>query len=338
MIGSTTFGLSSVIFTAVASLFFWQWELSSLAVGTSSGSGNSITDSGNASWSWIHTPGRAKDVLSYFQLWEEGLSFRGTKLILIFVTAESPKEGVRRAIPEYGATKLQKESATSFPPNNDHLTLTFVSHTRNTPKTIKEKPSERPKLEKKPYLSPLPEQVSTPVVQQRAWSQKRSFGKQNLGTNYRGKRKSRNAKEPEQRKRVRSRTIIGMVRGDTSKKRSHEQSKQWTRNKISFPSMQRPEKFGSRGFHYPLSDKVFHRQWIATMVTKRETLQECWRMEEVRRSILERRTILPQMLTSEPEETTSKDTKGSRGQTGKIWNPEYHETVTHLVQEKYSEE
>nr|GEW85722.1 hypothetical protein [Tanacetum cinerariifolium] len=191
------------------------------------------------SWSRIHTPGRANDVLSYFQLWEEGLSSGGTKLILIFVTAESPEEGVRRAIPEYGATKLQKGSATSFPPNNDHPTLTFVSHTRNTPKTIKEKPSERPKLEKKPYPSPLPEQVSTPVVQQRAWSQKRRFGKQNLGTNYRGKHKSRNAKEPEQRKRVRSRTIIGMVRGDTSKKRPREQSKQWTSNKISFLSMQR---------------------------------------------------------------------------------------------------
>nr|GEV21397.1 retrovirus-related Pol polyprotein from transposon TNT 1-94 [Tanacetum cinerariifolium] len=41
-------GLSSAIFSTVASLFFWQWELSSLAVGTSSGSGNSITGSGNA--------------------------------------------------------------------------------------------------------------------------------------------------------------------------------------------------------------------------------------------------------------------------------------------------
>nr|GEY73304.1 hypothetical protein [Tanacetum cinerariifolium] len=39
---------SSAIFTAVASLFFWQWELSSPAVGTSPGSGNSITGSGNA--------------------------------------------------------------------------------------------------------------------------------------------------------------------------------------------------------------------------------------------------------------------------------------------------
>nr|GEX78302.1 hypothetical protein [Tanacetum cinerariifolium] len=34
------------IFMAVASLFFWQWQLSSLAVGTSSASGNSIPGSG----------------------------------------------------------------------------------------------------------------------------------------------------------------------------------------------------------------------------------------------------------------------------------------------------
>nr|GEW50487.1 hypothetical protein [Tanacetum cinerariifolium] len=36
------------IFLAVASLFFWQWQPSSLAVGTSSTSGNSIPGSGNA--------------------------------------------------------------------------------------------------------------------------------------------------------------------------------------------------------------------------------------------------------------------------------------------------
>nr|GEV95706.1 hypothetical protein [Tanacetum cinerariifolium] len=38
----------SAIFSPVASLFFCQWKLSSLAVGTSPGSGNSITGSGNA--------------------------------------------------------------------------------------------------------------------------------------------------------------------------------------------------------------------------------------------------------------------------------------------------
>nr|GFA91050.1 hypothetical protein [Tanacetum cinerariifolium] len=38
----------SAIFLAVASLFFWQWEPSSLAVRSSSGSGNFIAGSGNA--------------------------------------------------------------------------------------------------------------------------------------------------------------------------------------------------------------------------------------------------------------------------------------------------
>nr|GEY03416.1 retrovirus-related Pol polyprotein from transposon TNT 1-94 [Tanacetum cinerariifolium] len=39
---------SNAIFPALASLFVWQWEHSSLAVGTSSASRNSITGSGNA--------------------------------------------------------------------------------------------------------------------------------------------------------------------------------------------------------------------------------------------------------------------------------------------------
>nr|GEW36839.1 hypothetical protein [Tanacetum cinerariifolium] len=39
---------SKVAVTLMASLFFWQWQLSSLAVGSSSGSGNSVTGSGNA--------------------------------------------------------------------------------------------------------------------------------------------------------------------------------------------------------------------------------------------------------------------------------------------------
>nr|GFB66142.1 hypothetical protein [Tanacetum cinerariifolium] len=40
--------LGSAIFSAVTSLFFWEWELFLLAVGTSSDSGNSITGSRNA--------------------------------------------------------------------------------------------------------------------------------------------------------------------------------------------------------------------------------------------------------------------------------------------------
>ncbi|GJV28927.1 hypothetical protein Tco_1385375 [Tanacetum coccineum] len=153
--------------------------------------------------------------------------------------SQSPEEGVRRAIPEYRVTRSQKGSATPFPPNNDHPTSTFVSQTGNTSKTIKVKPSERQKLEKKPYLSSLPEQMSTSVIQQMARSQKRSFGKQNLNTNYRGKHKSKDVKELKQKNRVLRRTMIGMVKGDTSKKRPRERSEQWASNEISFPSMQR---------------------------------------------------------------------------------------------------
>nr|GFA66989.1 hypothetical protein [Tanacetum cinerariifolium] len=40
------------IFLAVASLFFWQWQLSSLAVGSYSASGNSITGSGKLFCQW----------------------------------------------------------------------------------------------------------------------------------------------------------------------------------------------------------------------------------------------------------------------------------------------
>nr|GEX39386.1 hypothetical protein [Tanacetum cinerariifolium] len=42
-----TYG-DTVTLKRLASLFFWSWQLSSLAVGTSSASGNSITGSGNA--------------------------------------------------------------------------------------------------------------------------------------------------------------------------------------------------------------------------------------------------------------------------------------------------
>nr|GEY57346.1 reverse transcriptase domain-containing protein [Tanacetum cinerariifolium] len=68
-------------------------------------------------------------------------------------------------------------------------------------------------------------------------NQKRSSGKQNLSTNRRGKRKSRDVNEPEKARRVRHRTVIEMIRGNTNKKRPREQSKQWTSNEISFPFM-----------------------------------------------------------------------------------------------------
>ncbi|GKD28579.1 hypothetical protein Tco_1239357 [Tanacetum coccineum] len=79
--------------------------------------------------------------------------------------------------------------------------------------------------------------MSASVVQQTTRNQKRSFSKQNLITHYRGKRKSKDVKEPEQKNRVQRGAIIGMVRGDTSRKRPREQSEQRASNDISFPSM-----------------------------------------------------------------------------------------------------
>ncbi|GJW18537.1 hypothetical protein Tco_0025973 [Tanacetum coccineum] len=66
--------------------------------------------------------------------------------------------------------------------------------------------------------------------------QKRSFGKQNLSANHEGKHKSINRKRFEQGEQVWLRTIVGMIRGNTSKKRPREQSEQWLDNEISFPS------------------------------------------------------------------------------------------------------
>ncbi|GKA85065.1 hypothetical protein Tco_0806719 [Tanacetum coccineum] len=75
------------------------------------------------------------------------------------------------------------------------------------------------------------------VAQQMTQSQKKSSGKQKHGTNREGKRKNKDAKEPEQTKRIWRKTIIGIVRGKTNKKTPPEQSEQWTNNEISFPSI-----------------------------------------------------------------------------------------------------
>ncbi|GKC01716.1 reverse transcriptase domain-containing protein [Tanacetum coccineum] len=65
---------------------------------------------------------------------------------------------------------------------------------------------------------------------------KRSSKKQNFSANHEGKHKSINGKRPEQAEQVRLETIVGMIRGNTSRKRPREQSEQWLDNEISFPS------------------------------------------------------------------------------------------------------
>ncbi|GJY61838.1 hypothetical protein Tco_0462495 [Tanacetum coccineum] len=81
--------------------------------------------------------------------------------------------------------------------------------------------------------------MSASATQRMAQVQRRSFGKQNLSANHKGKHKSINETKSEQAKQARLGTIIGMIRGNTNKKRPREQSEQWSDNGISFPSTSR---------------------------------------------------------------------------------------------------
>ncbi|GJX84530.1 hypothetical protein Tco_0335304 [Tanacetum coccineum] len=98
-----------------------------------------------------------------------------------------------------------------------------------------EEGSGRPRL-KKPYPSSLPEQIFASATQQMMQIRKKSPRKWNFGANHEGKYKSIKGKRSEQAEQVRLVTIVGMIRGYTSKKRPREQAEQWLDNEISFPS------------------------------------------------------------------------------------------------------
>ncbi|GKD51523.1 reverse transcriptase domain-containing protein [Tanacetum coccineum] len=256
--------------------------------------------------------------------------------------SQSPEEGVKRIMSEKGETRPQRGSVVSFPFDNDHPTSAFVAS----------------------------------VAQQIAQSQKKSFGKQKHDTNHEGKRKNKDAKEPEQTKRVRRRTIIGMVhriyvdRGSSSEVMyEHYFRNLGTETKaklkeprtplvgfsseVSYPigtidlnvTMGEPGKlrtitmkFAVVKSHYPYNvilgrtslrslgavASTIHSMikfpttnGIATMTTKRKTLQECRRMEEVQGLALEERTVLLRVQASESKGTTIKGKEESRGQTNK---------------------
>ncbi|GJX11132.1 hypothetical protein Tco_0200991 [Tanacetum coccineum] len=158
--------------------------------------------------------------------------------------SQSPEEGVRRAIPEYKVAGLQKGSVTSFPPNNNHPTSTFISQIGSTSRATNINPNEMPESEKKPYPSSLLE-------------------------------RTRDVEELEQARRVWHRTVIGMIKGNTNRKRPLDSpiilealiEGFWVRmiyvdRGSSFEgSPAKSEKFRSCGLHYPLNDKVSHRQW-----------------------------------------------------------------------------
>ncbi|GJU55654.1 reverse transcriptase domain-containing protein [Tanacetum coccineum] len=288
--------------------------------------------------------------------------------------SQSPEEGVRRAIPEYRVAGLQKGSVTSFPPNNNQPTSTFISQIGSTSRATNINPNEMPESEKKPYPSSLLERTSASAAQQMTQNQKRSSEKQNLSTNRKGKRKSRDVEELEQARQVRHRTVIKMIRGNTNRKRPREQSEQWTSNEISFHSIPGCQLVNSpiilealiEGFRVCMiyvdggsSSEVMYEHClrslgavastihsmikfptangIATMTTKKETLQECLRMEEAQGPAMERRTIPPRMQASESEGTTSKGKEGSRGQTNKTGEPDDIIQPSPISSKKYTQ-
>nr|GEV59517.1 reverse transcriptase domain-containing protein [Tanacetum cinerariifolium] len=224
------------------------------------------------SWSWIHTPRRANGVLSFFLLGDEGLSSGGTKMISIFITAEIG----------------------------------------NKSRTINIKPNKGPDLGKKPYPSSPPEQNFASATQQMAQVQKRSSEKQNLSANHKGKHKSINRKEPEQAKQIRLGTIIEMIRGNTRKKRPHEQSKQWSSNEISFPSMSGCQLVDSPIILEALIEGFLVRRIYADGGSSSK------RIEEARGPAMEGRITIPRIQAPESEGTTNKGKKERQGQTDKV--------------------
>ncbi|GKE65519.1 hypothetical protein Tco_1519680 [Tanacetum coccineum] len=204
-------------------------------------------------------------------------------------------------------------------------------------------------------------------------NQKRSSEKQNLSTNRKGKRKSRDVEELGQARRVWHRTVIGMIKGNTNRKRPREQSEQWTSNEISFPSIPgcqlvdspiileapiegfrvcmiyidrgssfegspaKSEKFRRCGLHYPLNDKVSHRQWDCNNDDQERNPP---RMSEDGRSIrtaMEGRIIPLKMQASDSEGATSKDKEGSRGQTDKTREPDDIIQPSPISSKKYTQ-
>ncbi|GKE28562.1 hypothetical protein Tco_1443946 [Tanacetum coccineum] len=61
---------------------------------------------------------------------------------------------------------------------------------------------------------------------------------------------------------------------------------------------------------------------IATMKIERETLHECWRMEEAQGQALEGRVTFPRIQAPDPEGTTSMGREESQEQTNKAGEPE----------------
>ncbi|GKC05676.1 hypothetical protein Tco_0997286, partial [Tanacetum coccineum] len=149
--------------------------------------------------------------------------------------SQSPEEGFGRVLPELRVTKPHSWYVTSFPPDDGHPSTTLASQKGNTSRTINMKLNKRPRL-KKPYPLSLPEQIFASATQQMLQIRKKSPRKWNFGANHEDKYKSIKGKRSEHVEQVRFGTVVGMIRGYTSRKRPREQAEQWLDNEISFPS------------------------------------------------------------------------------------------------------
>ncbi|GJX71705.1 hypothetical protein Tco_0308876 [Tanacetum coccineum] len=120
---------------------------------------------------------------------------------------------------------------------------------------------------------------------------------------------------------IRHKYTVGMVRGKTNQIRPYEHVEQWMNNKISFPSI--PgwrtglRSLGAVASTIHLMIKFPTDNGTATMMTKRETLQEYWRMEEGKGPVLEIRITHPHIQAFEPEETTTKEKEEIQEQSNK---------------------
>ncbi|GJX01524.1 hypothetical protein Tco_0185437, partial [Tanacetum coccineum] len=73
---------------------------------------------------------------------------------------------------------------------------------------------------------------------------------------------------------------------------------------------------------------------IATMTTKRETLQECQRIKEARGPAMEGSITFPRIQAPESEGTTNKGREESRGQTDKVGEPDSTIQPSHIPSKK----
>nr|GEV54694.1 retrovirus-related Pol polyprotein from transposon TNT 1-94 [Tanacetum cinerariifolium] len=133
---------------------------------------------------------------------------------------------------------------------------------------------------------------------------KEKLQKQNFSANHEGKHKSINGKRPQQAEKVRLKTIAGMIRGNTSRKRPREQSEQWLDNEISFPSTQ-----GCQLVDSPIILEALIEGFLVRRIYADEGSSSKVMMEEAQGLAMEGRVTLPHIQAAGSVGTTSQGKK-----------------------------